>query len=231
MEPTTTTTLVGAFPGGFWLLGELIFRWVPATVIALLNTSASSPFVNLQEPVAAWNVPTLLAQASGPTGYEGLVRGWFVFSLISIAISIPFLAVAVYCWIRIAQIRRRERLAVRAAQRTVKEQDIPRTQLRWSRIEEQAGSSNPESWRLAILEADIMLSELLDLQGYRGETVADKMKQVDRAQFNSIDAAWEAHKVRNRVAHEGMTSDLNPREVRRVIELYKRALKEFRYIE
>jgi len=231
MEPATTTTLVGAFPNGFWLLGELIFRWVPATIIALLNTSTSSPFVNLQEPVAAWNVPTLLAQASGPTGYDGLMKGWFVFSLLSIALSIPFLAVTIYCWLRIAQIRRREYLAVRAAQRTVKEQDIPRTQLRWSRIEEQAGSSNPESWRLAILEADIMLSELLDLQGYRGETVADKMKQVDRAQFNSIDAAWEAHKARNRVAHEGMTSDLNPREVRRVIELYKRALKEFRYIE
>ncbi|OGG79794.1 hypothetical protein A3A39_04650 [Candidatus Kaiserbacteria bacterium RIFCSPLOWO2_01_FULL_54_13] len=224
-------SFTGAFPGTFWLFGELIFRWVPATVIAILNTSPSSPFANLQEPVAAWNVPALLAQASGQAGYEVLIKGWFVFALISIAISIPFLAVVLYCWIRIFQIRRREELAFRAAQRTVAEVDIPRTQLRWNRIEEQAGSSNPESWRLAILEADIMLSELLDLQGYKGETIADKMKQVDRAQFNSIDAAWDAHKVRNRVAHEGDIIDLTPREVRRVIGLYNRVFKEFRYIE
>ena len=158
-------------------------------------------------------------------------RGWFVFSLISILVSLPFIAVSIYCWLRIVQIRRRERLAVRAAQRTVESRDVPKTQLRWSRVLEQAGSSRPEGWRLAILEADIMLNELLDLQGYRGETIADKMKQVDRRQFNSIDAAWEAHKVRNRVAHEGTAHDLTPREVRRVIALYELAFREFRYIQ
>ena len=75
-----------------------------------------------------------------------------------------------------------------------------------------------------------MLNELLDLQGYKGETIADKMKQVDRAKFNSIDAAWEAHKIRNRVAHEGTTADLDAREARRVIGLYERVFKEFHYI-
>lgn len=224
-------SLIGTFPAAFSLLGELLFRWVPATVIALLGPSPSSPFANLQEPVAMWDVPALLAQTAGQAGYESLLRGWFVFAFISVVVSIPFLALIIYCWIRILQVRRRERLAFRAAQRTIVNEDIPRTQLRWNRVEEQANSSNPESWRLAILEADIMLSELLDLQGYKGETVVDKMKQVDRAQFNSIDAAWDAHKVRNAIAHEGATLDLSPREVRRVIGLYRRVLEEFRYIE
>jgi len=223
-------TFIGALPGAFWFLGELLFRWVPATVISVLNTSPSSPFANLTEPVALWDVPGLLAQASGPAGFETLLKGWFVFSLVTLLLSIPFLAVVIYCWLRILQIRRRERLTFRAAQRTVVSQDIPRTQLRWNRVVDQANSSNPESWRLAILEADIMLNELLDLQGYKGETIADKMKQVDRHKFNSIESAWEAHKIRNRIAHEGGLT-LTPREVRSAITLYERVFREFRYLE
>lgn len=224
------TTFFDVLPNAALFLGDIFFRWIPATVIGLTNTSTSSPFANLTEPVAAWDVPVLLSQAASPGAYEALVKGWFVFSLISISISIPFMAVSVYCWLRIIQIRRAERLAVRAAQRTVETRDVPRTQLRWSRILEQASASRPEGWRLAILEADIMLNELLDLQGYKGETMAEKMKQVDRAQFHSIDAAWEAHKIRNRIAHEGTAIDLTPREARRVVALYERVFKEFKYI-
>src|SRR3989344_3707096 len=223
--------LTSAFPPAFWFLGELLFRWVPAAITAVVTTATTTPYANLGAPVSAVDVPTLLAQTSDPATFDAISKAWFVFSLITLTLSIPFLALVLYCWIRILQIRRRERLAVKAAQRTVTTQDIPRTQLRWNRVQDQASSSNPEGWRLAILEADIMLSELLDLQGYKGETIADKMKQVDRAQFNSIDAAWDAHKVRNRVAHEGDIIDLTPREVRRVIGLYNRVFKEFRYIE
>lgn len=224
-------TLIGAFPEAFHFLGDLVFRWVPATVIAVLNISPSSPFANLELPVTAWDVPTLLAQSAGATGYESLLKGWFVFSFITMVGSIPFLALVLYCWTRIFQIRRREYRVFRAAQRTVAAQDIPRTQLRWNRVVDQTNSSNPESWRLAILEADIMLNEILDVQGYKGETIADKMKQVDRANFNSIDDAWEAHKIRNRIVHEGVAHELSHAQVRRVIALYERVFKEFRYIE
>ena len=220
-----------SFPGALWMLGDILFRWVPATVIALLTPDDSSPFANLREPIAAWDVPSLLAHSAGPEGYEQLLEGWFTFSFITIALSIPFLALIVYCGLRVRQIRHHEELFFAAAQRTVKHEDVPRTQLRWNKVEEQSGSSNPESWRLAILEADIMLNELLDIQGYKGETLADKMKQVDRAQFNSIDAAWDAHQVRNRIAHQGTAHEISAREVRRVIGLYRRVFKEFRYIE
>jgi len=117
-----------------------------------------------------------------------------------------------------------------ASQQPIVAQDIPKTQLRWSRILEQVRSGNEHNWRLAILEADIMLNELLDVQGYKGETMAEKMKQVDRADFNSIDAAWEAHNLRNRIAHEGETRALSAREVRRVISLYEKIFREFHYI-
>ena len=76
-----------------------------------------------------------------------------------------------------------------------------------------------------------MLNELLDVLGYRGETMADKMKQVDPAKFNGINLAWEAHRVRNALAHQGSMQELNAREARRVIELFEAVFREFRFVE
>jgi hypothetical protein len=225
----TDPTLIGSFPSAFGFLGDLLFRWVPAVVSAVIATDPNTAATST--PLSAGSIPAFLAYTSGPANYDALARGWVIFTLISFAVSIPFIAVSIYCWVRILQIRHRERLGFRAAQRTVESKDTPKTHLRWRRIMDQMSAGTPESWRLAILEADIMLNELLDLQGYKGETMADKMKQVDRASFNTIDLAWEAHKVRNRIAHEGANHEISSREARRVISLYEHVFKEFRIVE
>jgi len=136
----------------------------------------------------------------------------------------------VYCVMRVWQIRQSEWAGFRKVQHTVSSEDVPRTQLRWRRVLDHASSDDEHKWRLAILEADIMLNELLDLQGYKGETMVDKMKQVTRVRFNTIDDAWEAHKIRNRVAHEGAEKHLTEHEKNYVIALYQRVFKEFGFI-
>ena len=79
--------------------------------------------------------------------------------------------------------------------------------------------------------ADIMLNELLDTLGYRGETMADKMKTVEKGDFKTISMAWEAHLMRNAIAHQGLMKELNEREARRIIGLYEQVFREFRFIE
>lgn len=155
---------------------------------------------------------------------------WGPFFPFSLLLSLICCAAIIYCALRIWQIRQAEWAQFSQAAHTVAGEDIPRTQLRWNRVLEHAQSDDEHKWRLAILEADIMLNELLDLQGYKGETMADKMKQVPRAQFNSIDDAWEAHRVRNRVAHEGSEHRLSEREKNTVINLYERIFREFGFI-
>ena len=170
-----------------------------------------------QEVKTGWT-PETVFDLWGP-----LFPGAIVFSLI-------LGAGIVYCTIRILQIRRIEHANFHKHAHTVEAEDVPRTHLRWNRIMEHVNTDDEHQWRLAILEADIMLNELLDVQGYKGETMAEKMKQVNRANFNSIDDAWEAHKVRNRVAHEGSEHQLTEREKNRVIGLYARIFREFGFI-
>lgn len=101
---------------------------------------------------------------------------------------------------------------------------------KWKKILEHSESENSSDWRLAIIEADIMLDDLLRQLQLPGDTMGEKLKAVEKSDFNTIEMAWEAHKARNMIAHEGSDFLLNQREVRRIISLYEAVFKEFRLI-
>lgn len=101
---------------------------------------------------------------------------------------------------------------------------------RWERIESLIGTDNPGDWRIAILEADIMLEEMLEAMGYKGEGIGERLKQIEISDFNTLDKAWEAHKVRNQIAHEGADFNLTEREARRIVDLFRAVFDEFQYI-
>ena len=98
---------------------------------------------------------------------------------------------------------------------------------RWKVIMEHSESDIESNWRLAIIEADIILGELLDKLNLPGDSIGEKLKAVERSDFNTIDSAWEAHKARNMIAHEGQGFLLNQRETRRIISHYEAVFKEF----
>ena len=186
------------------------------------------PITQAGTPATPGDVGVLLKGSSGV--YETLQQIWLFLVPISVFFSLLFLAGILYSLFRLHQVRAMESAKYTAMPHAIAMQDPSRAQLRWNRIVEQAHSERQEDWRLAIIEADIMLDELLDVQGYHGETMGDKMKQIERSDFNTIDLAWEAHKVRNQIAHEGSGFSLNVREVRRVVGLFEQVFKEFRYI-
>lgn len=220
-----------------WYVSELLFKWIPGAVLTIGSsgnpsavTTTQPAFPTITEPVPAPQAVAYLSESFPPGAYDQFFHNWITFVAISLAISLLLGALVIYCAVRILQIRSHERRRFEAATHTIEAMDVSRTQLRWNRIVEQAYSDNEQNWRLAILEADIMLSELLDVLGYKGETMADKMKQVDRSDFNTIDQAWDAHRVRNQIAHQGSERLLNHREVLRVLGLYQNVFREFKFI-
>ena len=232
-------SLGDSFAWAFWFLGEIAFKWVPSVVVTAVGSAPPTapgvpppPHVGLlPEPITAPQVVEYLQMTSQPDVYARLFHGWSVFVALSLFISLLLGALIIYCSIRIFQIRQVERRKLATYQHTVAAHDVPKTQLRWHRVIEEVNSEDEQKWRLAILEADIMLNELLDDLGYKGETMADKMRAVNRTKFTTIDLAWEAHKIRNKIAHEGAAHPLSPREVRRVISLYERVFKEFGFVQ
>jgi len=100
----------------------------------------------------------------------------------------------------------------------------------WERILGHIESLNENDWRLAIIEADIMLSDILDKLALPGDTMGDKLKAVEKSDFTTVENAWEAHKIRNQIAHEGASFMLNQHEAKRVIGLYESVFREFQVI-
>ncbi len=229
-----TPTITTGFSVVFDFFTTIAFTWIPSTIVTILYTGNPPRGVEYYPasygPATLQDALTYVHTASAPEMLRAFSEAWSVFTALSLFVSILLAILVAYCIIRIEQIRKHEREQVDSAMRPVASRDVSRAQLRWNRIREEVGSDTEQNWRLAILEADIMLNELLDSLGYKGETMADKMRQVVKGDFNTIDLAWEAHRARNAIAHQGVQSSLSQREARRIIDLYEKIFREFKFI-
>jgi hypothetical protein len=97
----------------------------------------------------------------------------------------------------------------------------PKQNETWKGIREHLLSGNNSDWKLAVIEADIYLDRVLDDKGFHGDTTGDKLKQVTPDKLPSIQIAWEAHKIRNRIAHDGAAFVLTMPEARRLLSYYE----------
>lgn len=98
---------------------------------------------------------------------------------------------------------------------------------RFAIIQGYLSSESEALWRIGIMEADTMLEEVLREKGYMGQTVADMLKE---ASFKTVSMAWDAHKVRNRIAHDGSAFELTEREAKRAFMLYESVFRELKAI-
>lgn len=98
---------------------------------------------------------------------------------------------------------------------------------RWAMVEDYMASEHEALWRIGILEADNLLHDTMRIAGYPGQDLGEMLKE---ANFRSIDLAWDAHKMRNKIAHEGMKFTLTERDARRAFAMYEAVFKELKVI-
>lgn len=111
-----------------------------------------------------------------------------------------------------------------------KEEGEKRDNPRWLHVQELIRSNNPTDWRMAVLEADTILEEMTKTLNIPGETLGERLKNVEQSDFLTLQKAWEAHKVRNQIAHQGSEFTLEYREALATIKLFEEVFHEFKYI-
>lgn len=87
-----------------------------------------------------------------------------------------------------------------------------KTNIAWQGIMAHFASSNPNDWRVAIIDADVMLEELVTKLGYTGQGLGEKLTSIRVNDFPTLQSAWEAHKMRNIIAHSGASYNLTERQ-------------------
>lgn len=154
---------------------------------------------------------------------DWFVGAWGVLGVVSFLFTLIAFGIIVYASMRLYQLRHQEdeeKYSTLAPEVAEKRKD----HARWAHIRTLIESAHESDWRQAVIEADIMLGEVLRQAGYLGESVGEKLKS---AKFASIDDAWEAHKVRNDIAHQGSAFKLDDNIAYRTIQRYERVFKEF----
>ncbi len=102
--------------------------------------------------------------------------------------------------------------------------------IKWETILKHLDSENPTEWRIAILEADNMLEGALQKNGFGGDSIGESLRGMTKKDLNSIQDAWEAHKVRNLIAHEGLSFVLTKRKAQQTINSYNKVFSELGYL-
>lgn len=144
-------------------------------------------------------------------------------------LTVAFLFVIFYTNIRMKEIEAEEEKKKEKKMAKASPEVAPKHE-KWELIKAHMFSNSPAEWRVAIIEADTILEELTIKIGLVGATLGDRLKNATSTEMRSVQTAWEAHKVRNRIAHDGSAYELTQAEANRVIRMYEDVFNEFNYI-
>jgi CYTH domain-containing protein len=149
----------------------------------------------------------------------------FFFSILLILV----VAWIAYSMARIHEIQRKQAHEI-SQKLFVEDKDERRENPRWLQVQEYINSQNQAEWRMAVIEADTILEEMVNKFGTPGENLGEKLKNTEPSDFLTLQNAWEGHKVRNRIAHEGAAYNLTYKEARQAIDNFEQVFREFEYI-
>lgn len=100
---------------------------------------------------------------------------------------------------------------------------------KWEEVMRHLNSTREAEWKFAVIEADKLVDDLLKTSGYPGETMGDRLMNIEKGQLESLEGLWEAHKIRNKLVHD-INYFLRYAEARRAVQLFQKTLEELRGI-
>lgn len=180
----------------------------------------------LLSSVAGFVVSFFSADGGGVKDF--FLRVYEFVTTVSTIISMLALVIAVYAFMRIGELASEEtkKLGLALNWNSEKKQK----NVRWERVENYMTSLNPSDWKIAILEADNILDQVVERMGYQGTTLGERMKNIEASDFPYLDDAWTAHKTRNAIAHKGTDYEINRSDAEQTINIYHRIFKELGYL-
>ncbi len=95
----------------------------------------------------------------------------------------------------------------------------------WSKIKGRLELGAESEYKLAVIEADSMLNDVLERMGFKGEILGDRLKQVTTDILPNVEESREAHKIRNNIVYDPdykLTLD----QAKKVLKIYEQALQD-----
>ncbi len=95
----------------------------------------------------------------------------------------------------------------------------------WRKIVVRLDTGLESEYKLAALEADNMMNDILKRMGYTGETLGERLKNLTSATLPNIEEIREAHQIRNNIIHDP-DYRLSLDEARKMMEIYEKGFRD-----
>jgi Zn-dependent protease with chaperone function len=95
----------------------------------------------------------------------------------------------------------------------------------WRKIVARLDAGLEPEYKLAVIEADNMMNEILKRMGYGGASLGERLEKLTAATLPNIDEVKEVHKVRNNIVHDP-NYKLSLEEAKRTLSVFEKALRD-----
>lgn len=95
----------------------------------------------------------------------------------------------------------------------------------WRKTKARADTGLESEYKLAVMEADSILDDMLKRMGYHGETLGERLNALTPVTLSGIDQVKEAHQIRNNIIHDP-DYRLSLDQTKKVLDAYEQALKD-----
>lgn len=172
----------------------------------IIEKASSSPQLNLA-----------VAEVSNFFGKNlGLLKG------LSLLVSAAFLFFGIFFMVKTGWLQ----LRTDRIQNVILKKDTARKRSvkGWKNIQKHFFSGTDSELKVAIIEADNLLDEALRTLGFKAMNLGERLKMLTTDELENLDEVWEAHRLRNKIAHES-DFKMNRDIAERALGVYERAFR------
>jgi len=95
----------------------------------------------------------------------------------------------------------------------------------WNKIKKRAESGSEADYKLAIIDADDFLAEVLDSRGYEGADLDEAIQRAGKLIAPILEDVLHAHKTRNQIVYDP-NFKISALEAKKILEIYEKATAE-----
>ncbi len=192
---------------------------------AVTSTATSTAAAELQKLESTYGPQ---AHVAGQAALAAYFAGLPIVQTISVFLTAFFIAITIYILVKTNWLPSR----VERFRDVAFKSDMSRKRARntWANVERHFFAGDTNDLKIAVMEADTLLDEALRNAGVQGSQLGERLKRIGVSELPNIDDVWQAHKLRNRIAHEAdlvLKRDL----AERALTIYETALEHLGVLE
>ena len=148
----------------------------------------------------------------------------FVFKIIFIIVSIIFFVAIIYYLLNTSYLKH---LFIYDLDDASSRKDYGRSKIykKWGKIKKRLEKDNEAEYKLALIEADKMLDDILKKMGYGEESLNEKLKHISSSDVSNLEELLRVNEICQNIVHDP-DYRLNKEKAEEIIDIFEKSFKD-----